>query len=73
MFFNKNIDPVSLIKDKFIPDFRGGMICPYGKECEKGRILATPAIKKILYNNQEQEQFFKDFAQEIVKIYSESN
>ena len=73
MFFNKNIDHVSLIKDKFIPDFRGGMICPYGKECEKGRILATPAIKKILYNNQEQEQFFKDFAQEIVKIYSESN
>lgn len=36
-------------------------------------MLSTPAIKKILYDKQEQEQFFKDFASEIVKIYSEAN
>ncbi len=36
-------------------------------------MISTPAIKKILYDKQEHEQFFKDFAAEIIKIYSESN
>ena len=83
MFFNKNIDAINLLENYFIIGNRKDNdiyqnICGTfpDNNCIKkagGIILAPPAIKKILYNNQEQEQFFKDFAQEIVKIYSESN
>lgn len=72
MYFNKSIDAINLMEDKFIiitsDDYVYNINIKAG-----GKILAPPAIKKILYNKQEQEQFFKDFAAEIVKIYSESN
>ena len=71
MYFNKSIDAINLIEDKFIMisgDDYGAIDTNVG-----GKMLSTPAIKKILYDKQEQEQFFKDFAAEIVKIYSESN
>lgn len=76
MFFNKSIDTISILEDKFILDKNAEMYDrPFDKDTTKraGRILASPAFKKIFYNKQEQEQFFKDFAAEIVKIYSESN
>lgn len=72
MYFNKPIDAINLIEDKFI--MTSGMeMSDYINTKAGGKILSTPAIKKILYDKQEQEQFFKDFAAEIVKIYSESN
>lgn len=76
MFFNKSIDTISLLEDKFILDKNVEM---YNSRFDEytikraGRMLASPAFKKIFYNKQEKEQFFKDFAAEIVKIYSESN
>lgn len=72
MYFNKPIDAINLIEDKFI--MTSGMeMSDYINTKVGGKILSTPAIKKILYSEQEQEQFFKDFAAEIVEIYSESN
>ena len=65
MFFNKSVDFMSLNLEYRIGYAMQNMII-------SENILA-PVIKKIFYNKQEQEQFFKDFAAEIVKIYSESN
>lgn len=76
MFFNKSIDTISILEDKFILDKNAEMYNSVFDEYttkRAGRILASPAFKKIFYNKQEKEQFFKDFAAEIVKIYSESN
>lgn len=65
MFFNKSVDFLSFnIKDRI------GIRDRYDRISDK---ILAPIAKKIFYNKQEQEQFFKDFAAEIVKIYSESN
>lgn len=64
MFFNKSVDFMSLSLE-----YRIG----YKMRDIISKDILAPVIKKIFYNKQEQEQFFKDFAAEIVKIYSESN
>lgn len=65
MFFNKNVDFMSLSLEYRIGYTERNMII--------SKDILAPVVKKIFYNKQEQEQFFKDFAAEIVKIYSESN